>query len=206
MRLEKLKLQQRDRPQVFCGDNPLENVFTFKYLGSVLSADGDQLHDIRAKIGIATSRCGKLRHILTDRALPVKLKLRLYEAAVVSVLIYGCETWDINPDACRKLNGANSRMLSWITGKTIPTEARPATTSFNIIKKVRQRRLRWVGHILRQGASFLPYQALKVQAQLGNVGNLLMDTPPNLSLEELTLLAHDRPAWKTRVNAIPSTI
>ena len=96
-------------------------------------------------------------------------------------------------------------MLSWFTGKTIPTEARPATTSFNLLQKIRQRRLRWVGHILRQGVDYLTYQALKVQSQLENAGNLLMDPPPHLNLEELTTLAQDRAAWTELVSAIPPT-
>ena len=155
---------------------------------------------------IVTTRCGKLRHIFSSPLISLKLKLRLYEAAVVSILTYGSETWDLTPNARRKLNGVNSHMLSWFTGKSIPAEARPATTSFNLLQKIRQRRLRWVGHILRQGVSYLTYQALKVQSQLENSGNLLMDTPPHLSLEELTTLAQDRAAWTSLVSAIPPTI
>ena len=34
-----------------------------------------------------------------------------------------------------KLNGANSAMLARITGRPIATEARPLTTSFDLVKK-----------------------------------------------------------------------
>ena len=69
-------------------------------------------------------------------------------------------------------------MLARFTGKSIPTEARPATCSLNLIHKIRQRRLRWVGHILRQGPGHIIHTALAVQSVRNKEGNLLMDAPP----------------------------
>ena len=42
---------------------------------------------------------------------------------VISLLSCGSETWDLNPRACKMLRGANSRMLTWFTGNSIPDEA-----------------------------------------------------------------------------------
>ena len=50
---------------------------------------------------------------------------------------------------CKHLNGANAYMLSHVTGKTKHEEAKPETTTFNIVAWIRARRLKWVGHILR---------------------------------------------------------
>ena len=136
----------------------------------------------------------------------MKLKLRLYDASVISLLTFGSETWDLNRKTCRQLNGANSRMLAWFTGKSIPEEARPNTTSLNVIRKIRQCRLRWVGHLLRAGPNHLAFQALKVQQSLGQEGNLLMDTPTHNSVEDLVPLAKDRAYWKTLVRLIPATL
>ena len=96
---------------------------------------------------------------------------------MVSLLTYGCESWDLTPKAQKQINGANARLLAWFTGRSIPAESRPTTTSFNILLHIRKRRLRWVGHILRQGPKFLEFQALKTQLRLNNTGNLLMDAP-----------------------------
>ena len=68
------------------------------------------------------------------------------------------------------------------------------------------RRLRWVGHILRLGPSYPAYQALKVQEHLSMEGNLLMDTPPHNSIDELATKAADRAAWTAIVNSIPTTV
>ena len=126
------------------------------------------------------TRCGQLSNILNSDKISLDLKLRLYEASVLSLLTFGCETWTLSPQVLRMLNGANSRMLARFTGQSIPKEARPQTTSLNIIRKIRQRRLRWVGHILRAGSHRLAYKALQVQQQLAKQGHLLMDAPPSL--------------------------
>ena len=201
----KVKQQQSQRPSIFCRGDKLDNVYVAKYLGTLFTADGDQMKDIAARVAQATTRCGQLRHIFSSDNLPLHMKLRLYEAAVVSLLTYGSETWFLNPRACSKLRGANSRMLAWITGNSIPHEARPATTSFNIIKKLRSRRLRWVGHILRAGPQNPSFQALKTLHANPVPGSLLMDVPIRDSIETVANLAKDRAAWRDLIHNIPAS-
>ena len=96
-------------------------------------------------------------------------------------------------------------MLAWFTGNSIPHEARPATTSFNIIQKLRSRRLRWVGHILRAGPQNPSFQALKSLHANPVPGSLLMDTPTRDSIEAVANLAKDRAAWRDLVHNIPAS-
>ena len=154
------------------------------------------------RVAMAMSRCGKLRHIFDSPHIPLKVKLRLYEAAVCSLLTYGCETWDLDITTTRKINGANSAMLARITGKSIPAEARPATTSFNLVKKIRERRLRWLGHIIRAGPNSIMYHALITQHSMGHSGNLLMDAPPHESIDDLRPIASDRNKWRALVRQL----
>ena len=130
------------------------------------------------------------------------MKLRLYEAAVCSVLAYGCETWDLDAVTTRRINGANSMMLARITGRSIPTEARPLTTSYNLVKKIRERRLRWLGHIIRAGPESIMYQPLITQHSMGRTGNLLMDVPPHNSIDDLRAIANDRKEWRALVRSL----
>ena len=188
-------MQQVNRPAISCEGADLDNVYTMKYLGTLFTADGDQMKDISARIAQATTRCGQLRHIFSATSLSLHTKLRLYEAAVASLLTYGSETWFLNPCVCRKLRGANSRMLSWFTGNSIPHEARPATTSFNIIQKIRTRRLRWAGHIPKDPQN-PSCQALKALHLNPVTGSLLMDAPIRDSIEEIAIIAKDRAAWR----------
>ena len=187
----KLKSQQDTRPIVHCEGKALENVFTFKYLGSLFAANGQHSYDIKARIAKAQVRCGQLRSIFDSPKLNVQLKIRLYIAAICSLMTFGSETWDLTPAACRLLNNANSLMLARITGKSIREEARTCTTSFNFVHNVRRRRLKWLGKILRSGEEKLTYNAIIEQHQMNRPGNLLMDAPPHSSLTELQLLSQD---------------
>ena len=72
-----------------------------------------------------------------------------YVDSVVSLLTYGCESWNLTEAVMRKLNGANRQMLSRITGNDVRDESRSSTTNFDIVKHIRLRRLRWMGQILR---------------------------------------------------------
>ena len=189
-----------------CENDPLENVFCFKYLGTMFNALADQVMDVKARIARAMKRCGQLCHILDSDKIRINLKLRLYEASVCSLLTFGCETWSLNKQILGLINGANSRMLARFTGKSIPAEARPATCSLNLIHKIRQRRLRWVGHILRQGPGHITYTALVAQSLSKSEGNLLMDAPPHTHLDELIPLAMDRASWGSMVSHIPTHV
>ena len=87
-------------------------------------------------------------------------------------------------------------MVARITGRSVAQEARPATCTLNLVEKIRQRRLRWLGHLLRAGENRLTYCALQAQFQMQRcAGNLLMDAPPFEQLQELSDLAKDRCKW-----------
>ena len=201
VKVKKMREEQAQRPIIMCEGVPLDNVAVFKNLGTLFSADGKQIHDINDRIDQAFSRCGELHNVFNSKSLSVKLKLRLYEAAICSILTYGCETWTLTDKVMRKINGSNSRMVARITNRSIAQEARQDTCSFNLVRKIRQRRLRWLGHLLRAGEDRLTYQALQAQFRLQKrAGNLLMDAPPFDNLQDLEVLAMDRCTWVTRVS------
>ena len=67
-----------------------------------------------------------------------------------SILTYGSEAWRLTPSVSAALNGANSNMVSIITGRHVREEASEGKT-FDLIKWIRARKLQWLGHILRMG-------------------------------------------------------
>ena len=150
------------------------------------------------------SRCGQLGHLFDSPDLGPWLKIRLYIAAVVSLLTYGCESWNLTEDVMCKLNGCNSRMLVRITERDVQSEARSVTSSFDLVKNIRVRRLRWLGQILRGDQSRLLFQAVEQQHLMQDPGNLFMDTPNHVSLVDLIALANDKTYWKSLETFIPS--
>ena len=57
----------------------------------------------------------------------------------------------LTPKTIRQLNGANSRLMTHISGKTIREEARANSTSYDLVLSIRKRRLCWLRHMLRLG-------------------------------------------------------
>ena len=186
-------------PRVSSGGSGWASNFT---TGSSFTADGDKLHDVKARAAMAAQRWGTLRHVFNSPHLSLTLKLRLYSAAVCSVLMYGCESWFLTTDVLRAINGANSRLLSRFTGKTVQQEARPNTTSLNLIRRIRKLRLRWLGQILRSGNHRLIFKAVEAQHKFGMTGGLLMNAPPFVNVQDLIPLANDQEAWCAIVRKI----
>ena len=55
------------------------------------------------------------------------MKLRLYSAAIISVLTYGCSGWELTSKLLRFLNGWNGERIAFITEKGILEECRDPT-------------------------------------------------------------------------------
>jgi hypothetical protein len=139
--------------------------------------------------------------VLNSNCINVEIKTNLYAAAVGSLFTYGCEGWTMTPATMRRLNGANSRLLTHFTGKTIVEEARANTTSYDLVLNIRKRRLCWLVHILRVGKDRLIRKAVVAQYKMQGQGNMFMDTPSYHSLDMLVALAvdNDKKTWRKLV-------
>jgi hypothetical protein len=184
---------------------PLKKVYNFKYLGFGFQADGDVGQAMLLRMGLAKAVFGQLRHIW-DSDLSVRWKLRLFQAGVVSILVYGLEAWEMTDRAKTRLRGWASRCLVRITGRTYREEAVDPT--WDLVKYVLARRLRWLGHTLRRPPETLLRRTVLAVAELGlaegghAVGSLLAEAPHHGSVEELVEMAEDREGWKWRVEQI----
>ena len=60
----------------------------FKYIGSYV---GSTERDFKARIGLAWTGFAKLKSILRSPKIKLNFKIRLFKAACISILLYGCE-------------------------------------------------------------------------------------------------------------------
>ena len=87
--------------------NTLEAVDDFVYLGAwVESAE----HDIKVRKAKAWAACHKMKAIWKSK-LSDNLKRRLFIATVEYVLLYGCETWTLDRQLEKGLDGCYTIML-----------------------------------------------------------------------------------------------
>ena len=147
-RLKREELQKQFGQQVIFQGEPLENVLHFLYLGSEFEADGATMQAMRVRMAIAKQQFGKFTSIWMAQEISMVQKLELFSAGVVSVLTHGHESWTMHPKTLTSLTNWCARCLSVATGKSIPVEHRHP--SFGLVAKLRARRLRWAGQVLRQ--------------------------------------------------------
>lgn len=141
----------------------------------------------------ARSRFGELHHLWSASALGLRLKLRLYEAAVCSMLVHESEAWVLSEGLCKSLRHWNARCLSIITGREVRLET--VAPSFDLIRHVKGRRLKWVGCILRLDDTRMLHRLVVRQQVPHPEGSLLADTPRHSSMLELKRKAENRKAW-----------
>jgi hypothetical protein len=184
----------------------LENVFNFLYLGFNFQADGNRRPAMEQRMAIAKTRFGQMHEIWKSTKLPTSAKVRIYACAVVSVLAYGNEIWRLDAKAQASLRGWNARCLAAMTGRSYRDETLEPT--FDLVSRLRSRRLRWAGHILRLEETSLLRRVLLAQVEQdlhkgkSEPGGVLMDCLRFKSVEQLLLLAADREEWGGAVTAL----
>ena len=89
----------------------------FTYLGSNITSNGEVQNEVKIRISKAARAFGCLqKSIFQDRRLSVETKRRVYEATVLSVLLYGAEMWSIKAESVMRLSGFHNRCIRTIMG------------------------------------------------------------------------------------------
>ena len=95
----------------------MEQVQSFKYLGSFVDTSGSVVLDVQDKIGRASQAFGALRgSVFCDRNLSLTTKRMVYCSMVLGVLLYGTESWAINEPTIRKIETCHNRCTCFILG------------------------------------------------------------------------------------------
>ena len=129
-------------------DEPLKLVDKFTYLGSsVLSTEKD-INMWLAKAWTAIDRLLVIwKSDLTD-----KIKRNFFQAAVISILLYGCTIWTLTKCMEKKLDGNYTRMLQTLLNKSRrqhPTKQQLYGHLPPIMKTIKVRQTRYTGHCWR---------------------------------------------------------
>ena len=158
--------QGENTPSITIDGNVLTNVNSFKYLGSTISNTISLDTELTSRIGKASGVMSKLsKRVWTNKALTTHTKLRVYSACVISMLLYGAEAWTLYAKQEKRLNSFHLHCLRRILDITwqqqIPdTEVLEKAKIPSMFAILRQRRLRWLGHVNRMPPSRLPRMML----------------------------------------------
>ncbi|KAK7122051.1 hypothetical protein R3I93_022988 [Phoxinus phoxinus] len=73
-----------------------------EYLGSVITSDGSNLSDAKARVNVAWTKWRQLTGILYDHRIPNHLKAKIYKTCTVA--LYGTECWPASEEHKHALN------------------------------------------------------------------------------------------------------
>ena len=82
----------------------VETVSDFIFLGSKITADGDCSHEIKRRLLLGRKVMTHLDSMFKSRDITLPTKVRLVKTMVFPVVRYGCESWTVKKDECRRID------------------------------------------------------------------------------------------------------
>ena len=187
---------------------PLKLVDKFTYQGSSVSSTEKDIDTRLMKAWTANDSLS----IIWKSDLSDKMKRSFFQAAVVSILLYGCTTWTLTKRLEKKLDGNYTRMLRVILNKSWqqhPTRHQLYGHLPPITKPIQARRTRHTGNYWRSEEEPISDVVLWTptygRAKAGRpartyIQKLCEDT--GCSPEDLPEAMNDREKWRERVRDI----
>ena len=195
----------------------LEKVNLFKYLGSVISANGKMDDDIIERIGAASRLFNSIRQpFLNKKEVTKKTKLAVYKSTFVPTLTYGCESWTLTEKSKSKLQAMEMRFLRKADNKTRRDRIRNTSIrkSLNVnplLHTIQNQQLRWFGHLQRMPIERIPKttKEVRVDGQRGRgrprrtweegIEDVVRER--GLTMKEAVALTADRKRWRSFVQS-----
>ena len=160
-------------PTITIDNTPLELVDSFKYLGSTIASSPSLDMEISSRIGKAAGVMSKLdTRVWTNSQLTIATKLRVYQACVLSTLLYGSESWSTYSSQESRLNTFHLRCLR----RLLRIKWQDKVPNVEVLKRagipsmqglLSQRRLRWLGHVHRMDDDRIPKSILYGELSVG---------------------------------------
>ncbi|GFR82611.1 hypothetical protein ElyMa_002367100 [Elysia marginata] len=155
MKSKVLRVGTQTSEAVMIGDQPLEDVDAFCFLGRNIDQEGGTSKEIKARIGKAPAAFITLGRFWKTRDISLKTKLRIFNSNVKSVLLYGCEAWNASTMCIKRIQVFINRCLRRIlrikwTDKISNESLWERTRQIPAGDEIGRRRWRWIGHTLRK--------------------------------------------------------
>ena len=203
----------RATPLIKIDSTTLETVENFTYLGSTVNSCLSLDVELDRRLGKANTTMARLsKRVWENASLTRHTKSLVYQACVLTTLLYGSETWTTYMRQEHRLNAFHMRCLrrilgiSWqdhITNSDVLLRAR-VPSMYSLLS---QRRLRWLGHLHRMSDGRLPKDILYGQLAEGKRrpgGPRLRFTDAcrrdlkacSIPTADWAKLAEDRGAWR----------
>ena len=149
-----IRMNNTNEHTITINGTDIEEVDTFIYLGATVSKEGGTDREKRRRLGHARVAYNKLRKIWSSSQFSRKTKLKIFKSNVISVLLYGSETWKMNKGDEKLLDTFLHKclrkimMIFWPL-KMANDRVRELAELDKISTVIKVRRWKWIGHVLR---------------------------------------------------------
>ena len=196
--------------------NPVKQVTQFTYLGATITSDGKLDKEISVRIGKANGAFNQLNNIWKNQSISINNKIRIYVAAVITILTYRCEVWNTTQLQTRRLETFHQYCLRrilrvrWFHRKRNEEVLEKASISA-LADIVTTKCLRWFGHVSRMPEDRLPRYLLDWKPKHGkrsrgrprkSLNDVYVDDAENrlgyagITIDSMKELAADRKGWR----------
>jgi hypothetical protein len=141
-----------------------------KYLGGILTTDAKDDKDVDTRIKKANGAFGGLRKcFFANQSISLDTKRIVYLTVIVSILLFGSETWVLTEELHRQLECFHNQCVRVMCGVTYWRQWQQHIRADTLLERLQltqmreltyQRQLRWLGHVRRMSEDRLPRRLL----------------------------------------------
>ncbi len=162
--------QREDVGHVRVGDEQVEVVDGFCYLGDVVRGEGGAEAAVRARIASAWRSWREMAGLLRNQSIPLVNRARVYAACVRPVLTYGAEAWALTKQLEDLLRSCDTRMLRYMAkirweDRVANEEVERRCKQESLVSVMRRMRLRWFGHVVRREEDHIVRRAMEFEVE-----------------------------------------
>jgi len=141
--------------EVWLNNQVMENVSSFKYLGSMMSKEGSIEDDVHERVQQGKKVAGTLNAVIRNRAVSMEVKKSLHDSVVIPTLTYRSGALALLGRHKSRLRGVEMSYLrsacgvTWRDRLTNEEVREHCGVEVDVLEYVERNTLRWFGHMER---------------------------------------------------------